>query len=95
MRLLPHPAASPPDPGEHFRVSGDGSTVAFSTDQALVPGDVNGGSDLYEWHNGSLGLLTDGVSGFPTALSRPRAEVVYVDATGANVMFTRHRPRAA
>jgi hypothetical protein len=37
--------------------------VFFSTVEALVPEDVNGRSDAYEWENGEVHLLTDGVTG--------------------------------
>jgi len=36
--------------------------VFFSTAEALVPEDVNGTSDAYEWENGQVHLLTDGQS---------------------------------
>lgn len=36
--------------------------VFFSTAEALVPEDVNGRSDAYEWENGQVHLLTDGQS---------------------------------
>jgi len=36
--------------------------VFFSTSEALVPEDVNGRSDAYEWEGGQVHLLTDGQS---------------------------------
>jgi len=36
--------------------------VFFSTSEALVPEDVNGRSDAYEWEDGQVHLLTDGQS---------------------------------
>ncbi len=45
-----------------FGLSADGSTIAFPTAQALVGADVNNGPDIYEWRNGWVGLITDGVS---------------------------------
>ncbi len=48
-----------------FEVSDDGDTVAFETPEQLLPSDVNGGSDIYQWHHGKLGLITDGVTKFP------------------------------
>ncbi len=70
-----------------FALSGDGSTVAFTTAQPLLQADVNGGADVYEWRQGRVGLITNGVSEFPTALAgRPRARAVSRD--GNNIFFT-------
>jgi hypothetical protein len=41
-------------------VSGDGSFVFFSTDERLVPRDVNGAPDVYEWHDGTVAMVSDG-----------------------------------
>ena len=38
----------------------DGSVV-FETTEALVPGDVNGRIDVYEWDDGQIGLISSGV----------------------------------
>jgi hypothetical protein len=43
-------------------VSDDGSTVFFSTEASLVPQDVNGLPDVYEWHNGSDSLISTGTA---------------------------------
>jgi len=40
--------------------SADGSTVLFSTTEALDGGDVNGAVDVYEWSGGEPALLTSG-----------------------------------
>jgi hypothetical protein len=68
-----------------FRLSGDGSTVAFATQEGLVRLDVNRNTDIYEWRNGSVGLLTDGVSTFQTNLAAP--EVLGVDGDGSDILF--------
>ncbi len=74
-------------------ISDDGSTVAFVTPEKLVPSDVNGGLDVYQWHNGRLGLVTDGVTKFPgesdpgqTSLGGPT--VRGISATGRDIFFT-------
>jgi hypothetical protein len=72
-------------------VSDDGDTVAFETPEKLLPSDVNGGSDIYQWHNGKLGLITDGVTKFPGTLSATSLgapTVAGIDATGENIFFT-------
>ena len=69
----------------HFHLSSDGSTIAFATPQALVPLDVNGGEDVYEWRNGSVGLVTDGVTEYPAGFSSPLAWSINGD--GSTIMF--------
>jgi hypothetical protein len=41
-------------------VSDDGSRVFFETGEALVPQDTNGLTDVYEWDDGHLSLLSSG-----------------------------------
>jgi hypothetical protein len=41
-------------------ISTDGSRVFFDTPSALVPQDVNGASDVYEWENGVVYLISSG-----------------------------------
>jgi hypothetical protein len=72
--------------GEAFRASADGSTLAFSTAEALLPLDVNNSADLYEWRNGALRLLTDGVTRYPTGFAAPIPQAV--DADGSNIVFS-------
>lgn len=43
-------------------VSEDGSRVFFDTSEALVPQDVNGHRDVYEWEGGQLFLISTGTS---------------------------------
>lgn len=43
-------------------VSEDGSRVVFETPEALVAGDVNGVTDVYEWHDGQINLISTGTS---------------------------------
>ncbi len=47
-------------------VTNDGSMVFFSSLTKLVPEDVNGDWDLYEWHDGEVGLLSDGRTRYAT-----------------------------
>jgi hypothetical protein len=67
-------------------VSSNGSTVAFGTSQALMPTDVNRKRDIYEWRNGSPGLVTDGVTEFKTGFAAPL--VSEIDADGSSIFFT-------
>lgn len=43
-------------------MSSDGNTVFFETAAALVPQDVNGKGDVYEWHDGKVSLISSGKS---------------------------------
>jgi hypothetical protein len=73
------------------RVSADGSTAAFTTPEALLPGDVNNGNDAYEWRNGALRLITDGRSSFPEPpYAAPK--ITAVDGSGENIFFTVDAP---
>ncbi len=67
------------------RISGDGTTAAFPTKEALVEEDVNQDTDLYEWRAGLLHLLTDGVSDFQEGASAPW--VWAIDQDGSNILF--------
>jgi hypothetical protein len=44
-------------------LSEDGSRAFFETDEALVPQDTNGVSDVYEWENGHIYLISSGQGG--------------------------------
>ena len=46
--------------GRSFAVSADGQTVAYATTAPLVKEDINQSTDVYEWHNGVIRLITDG-----------------------------------
>jgi hypothetical protein len=72
-------------PGAQFRMSADGRTVAFVTFQPLVAHDVNQGVDVYEWRDGAVHLISDGMRTFPLGLTPP--QVRGVDADGENILF--------
>lgn len=70
-----YPSIMPGDPREAFLhnhtnkaqdgrvISDDGSRVFFETPDALVDRDVNGVTDVYEWHNGEVNLVSPGTGG--------------------------------
>jgi hypothetical protein len=72
--------------GSDYRLSPDGSTVAFATEQGLEPLDVNNGVDIYEWRTGGRRLLTDGVTSFQSGFAAPR--VLAMSDTGRDVFFS-------
>ena len=71
--------------GSDFRMSRDGSTVAFRTAEALVRLDVNRNIDIYEWRGGSVRLITDGVSDFPKGQGGPQVKGMAAD--GTSILF--------
>jgi DNA-binding beta-propeller fold protein YncE len=68
-----------------YRLSGDGATVAFVTQQALLDADVNQDTDVYEWRAGVRSLVSDGVSDFQVELTTP--QVMAVDGDGSDILF--------
>ncbi len=71
--------------GPSLVLSADGATMAFVTREALLPSDVNGDADIYEWRAGVLHLISNGISDFAGGASAPR--VWGIDASGRNVLF--------
>jgi hypothetical protein len=49
-------------------VTDDGGAVFFQTGDPLVPGDVNGTVDVYEWREGQISLISSGHSSAPSYL---------------------------
>jgi hypothetical protein len=68
-------------------LSKDGKRFFFRTESALVPQDVNSGPDIYEWHDGSVGLVTDGVSEGGTR-NQPTVALRGISEKGEDVFFT-------
>ncbi|HVD41586.1 MAG TPA: hypothetical protein VNC16_11385 [Solirubrobacterales bacterium] len=53
---------------EVANLSEDGERVVFESLDALLPQDVNGTRDVYQWEAGSLGLISTGQSPQPSGL---------------------------
>lgn len=72
--------ATPVSTIEARGISANGDRVFFDTPNALVPQDTNGVSDVYEWENGTVYLISSGSSA---------EESLYLanDETGENVFF--------
>jgi hypothetical protein len=62
-------------------VSDDGQTVFFQSGDPLVPGDVNGTTDVYEWKEGRVSLISSGRSTTPS-------RVYGMTPDGHDVFFT-------
>ncbi|HSS04935.1 MAG TPA: hypothetical protein VLK89_07085, partial [Solirubrobacterales bacterium] len=53
---------------ENYRsITEDGTDAFFSTSEELVPEDVNEATDVYEWKEGSIGLLSSGTAVGPAS----------------------------
>jgi hypothetical protein len=61
-------------------VSEDGSTIFFVSAEDLVPAASNHQPDVYEWHNGTISLLSSGTSAYPDFL-------LGMSASGSDVFF--------
>lgn len=59
----------------------DGRRFVFDSRDALVPRDTNGLTDVYEWHDGQLDLISSGSSDFPSRL-------LDASSSGNDIFFT-------
>jgi hypothetical protein len=75
-------------------ISDNGEYIVFTTGQKLQPSDENNALDVYEWHNGTVSLISDGYSpegvipgiqgGF---LGEP---VAAISGSGSDIFFFTH-----
>lgn len=68
-------------------MSDDGSMVFFTTPDKLVVADVNDDDDLYEWHDGVVGLISDGLTRHPSGFI---PQLLTVSPDGLDVFFVDH-----
>jgi hypothetical protein len=62
-------------------VTGDGSRVFFESTDGLVPEDVNGVRDVYEYHDGDVALISSGIGGYDSTFWT-------ATPSGSDVFFT-------
>jgi hypothetical protein len=77
----PKRSASYADFHKATAISENGERIFFTTTEALVPQDTNGQNDVYEWENGRVYLISDGVA--PAG-----SELVSATPSGDDVIFT-------
>ena len=65
-------------------VTDDGSMVFFASQDALTLADINRTWDIYEWHDGSVGLITNGLASYP---GNVRPYPVGASADGSDFLF--------
>jgi hypothetical protein len=66
-------------------LSSDGGTFAFATETPLLAPDQNADTDVYEWRDGRLLLITDGLSSWS---QEGEPQVDAVSPSGNDVYFT-------
>jgi hypothetical protein len=66
-------------------ISSDGATIAFVTTEALLAEDVNNTADVYEWRNGAVHLVTNGVTEFQKGKAAPQVKAV--GEGGSSILF--------
>jgi hypothetical protein len=69
----------------HTPMSDDGRRVFFTSYDALVSQDINSVADVYEWHDGTVDLISTGTGTQPSAL-------IGASRSGSNAFFITARP---
>jgi hypothetical protein len=64
-------------------LSNDGSYAFFASSDALVPQDANGTLDVYQWHDGTISLISSGHDAAPSFL-------LGASSDGSDVFFATH-----
>jgi hypothetical protein len=62
----------------------DASTVVFQTSEALSPADTDGTTDVYEWHDGQVSLISNGGGSSP-----------WITSSGQDIFFLTNQPLTA
>ncbi len=68
----------------HYAMTDDASTVVFQASAALSPADIDGVTDVYEWHEGQVSLISSGGG------SRP-----WITSSGQDIFFLTTEPLTA
>ena len=82
-----NPAGTAPRP-----ISENGEYVFFDTAESLLPQDTNSKIDVYEWHDGTISLITSGQDSADSFFldSSPYVNAVGETVEGGNVFFGTH-----
>lgn len=67
-----------------YPMTADGKSVFFTSAEALVAADVNGGPDIYQWKDGQHWLITNGVTNYPGQVV---PQIYTATPDGKNVFF--------
>ena len=71
----------------HLAMTADGSRVFFASEDALTPQALSGVVNVYEYHDGQVGLISDGHD-IVSTLGQPAVELIGTDESGLDVFFT-------
>lgn len=63
----------------------DGSAAVFQSEDRLLPEDIDGGTDIYEWRAGQLRLVTDGETVYP--FGSGYLNLSWMSDDGGSIMF--------
>jgi hypothetical protein len=80
-------SAPPTQRFTNLAVSEDGSRVFFSSRDALTPQALNGVNNVYEYHGGHVGLISDGHDTV-SLFEKSAVELIGTDESGSDVFFT-------
>jgi hypothetical protein len=91
--LAPHGSSSFPEPSRQpmrnlQRGASEDGTAFFNSSDGLVPNDINGKEDVYEWKNGRVYLISSGTSGDPSFYAS-------ASKSGDDVFFATRQPLVA
>lgn len=71
-------------------ISEDGSTIVFSTGERLQANVADAGSNVYEWHEGVVSMISDGQTA--AGESEKPGAVVGMSASGSDIFFLTRTP---
>jgi hypothetical protein len=66
-------------------ISENGEYIMFATSEKLQNGDENKAPDVYEWHNGTVGMISDGHA--PHGVGSEITPVAAMSASGSDIFF--------
>ncbi len=79
---------SHPDGAAALSVSDDGSYVFFMSANNLTPQATPGANNVYEYHAGGVGLISDGHDASGSLLEGPSTRLLGTDRSATNVFFS-------
>jgi hypothetical protein len=77
-------SANPFSGPSHPAMTDDGGAVVFETPEALSSADTDGVTDVYEWHDGQVSLISDG-----------GGEAMGISGSGRDIFFLTTQPLTA
>jgi hypothetical protein len=72
---------------KRLTVSEDGSYIVFQSSDALTSQVLGGVNNVYEWHDGDVYLISNGIDSTPNDGPIPKVGLIGIDASGSDVFF--------